>query len=423
MMKFRYDNISAGYLGIKTENATFNSDFFAELWSKNTSLLDVIQYPQRVPKVGFFDELCSLEINAFSKKFSDFTQKIKDDLSQLFNLQKKNIEQQRVILNYHYLLLRYGQCLYLNGTDFTHCFSDENVFEYKLIQEMVNIEISLSFKKPLLLNSLEELTYKTMSCKSISPILKMKILNRLVVNVARYNNNLDGLKINIHKIANEILSILNTTKVINFNDRIAVSIIYRGIAMVKEYGEAMQNELLSKSLEYANQVKPRNTFEAILLKDNIYTLLQTMSKWYTHNNKLDLAEECLNTMVHKEPNDSTAFCELGIFLFKRERFSEAADTFVTAYRLGPPSVGMNMYFYAKCLEKLNNKFGYIQTLKEVVEVDHFALSPWLDIMDYESEQGNIQEVKRITRHILGTSVIADQLTESEIIKLQKSVNL
>ncbi len=63
---YHYPNISYGYIGKHYKNATNNSAFFSEIL-QNLALLDNdICFPQRIPKVGYFQELCELECKNFN---------------------------------------------------------------------------------------------------------------------------------------------------------------------------------------------------------------------------------------------------------------------------------------------------------------------------------------------------------------------
>lgn len=60
LAELRYPNITAGYIGIKKDNATLNSAFYAEYLGSD-AINDITVFPQRVLRKDFFNEIALLE--------------------------------------------------------------------------------------------------------------------------------------------------------------------------------------------------------------------------------------------------------------------------------------------------------------------------------------------------------------------------
>jgi tetratricopeptide (TPR) repeat protein len=419
-MSFQYPNISLGFLGIKSKDASLSTSFFAELNADNNKMTQYISFPQRVPKVGFFEELCKLEDAKFKPVFETY---IKEKKSKLVNLSNSvsNEYNQRKMLNLNYLLLRHGECQYLAENNFSKNFSHDNFLEYQLLKEIVNIEVCLSFNKPIILAGLEELVRQLLNQTGVANLLRIKIVNRLIVCACRYSNQLSP-EVKILELAEAVQAIIEKLSFTELAEKVTVSMAYRGMAMVKELGFDRQEAFLQKAELLARQAAPKTSLEEIVVKDNLYTLLQTLSKWNAAKKAYKDAENNLLEMVKIDLHDSTAFSELGIFLFKNGRYDEAAQIFDRAIKLGPPGVGMNMYYYAKCLEKIGKTLEFIEVLEKITSVDQGAVSPWLDIMNYKLQCNDSISAKKIAEHIFNTSELNKQLIPDEIIQIKNLIN-
>ncbi len=132
--------MSWGYIGKKHENATLNSRFYAEIFGPNISFREIVIFPQRIPKAGFFNELISLETPEFIKSFNDTISIIKRNA--IASANKVSFDQStsnlRELINWLYIMMRYG----LSQEIITN-----NVYEIKLGEVNLEFETAIETAK------------------------------------------------------------------------------------------------------------------------------------------------------------------------------------------------------------------------------------------------------------------------------------
>lgn len=161
--------------------------------------------------------------------------------------------------------------------------------------------------------------------------------------------------------------------------------------------------------------------EKIIYIDNLNTCLQSLAKWHTHQQDFQKAEACLREICKLDPFDSVGYSEMGLLLNRLERFEEAKNYFENAVKLGPPGVGMNIYFQAKCLEKIGKTEEAVKLLKKASNIDKNAVSPLLDLFNYYRNINNIEMLK-IAKSILASAILSEQLEPHELQNFQDVIN-
>ena len=199
------------------------------------------------------------------------------------------------------------------------------------------------------------------------------------------------------------------------------SIAYRGLSMVTEFGQGIQMSLLAKAEIIARNIKATSTFEKIVAAENLYTCLQTLSKWHLSINDLKMAENYLLEMIKIDQQDSTGYSELGFVYIKKEAYIHAVAQFKRAIVLGPPGAGMNAYYCAKCNEQLGNNTEAISYLYQSTNLDKQAVSPWLDLMNYFIHKKQLDKAREIAAHIYQSTILTEQLEDDEIITVQNYI--
>lgn len=193
--------------------------------------------------------------------------------------------------------------------------------------------------------------------------------------------------------------------------------------MIEYYGTSRQNLHLKKAENYARKLEPINEYENLIAKENLYTLLQTLSKWNFFLGNDIVAEKSLIEMCELDPLDSRAFSEYGLYLYKKKRFVKAEQYFSKAIELGPPSIGMNLYFLIKTKEALGvSKFDLISLLLQVIEIDPCTISPWIDIIEFYIEQGEKELCRNFVCKMFNNPQLKDQLNEQEVEKYSSFFN-
>jgi len=414
MTDYHYPNISCGYLGEHYKGAAVNSAFFYEI-SKNKSLLNAdICFPQRVPKIGYFRELRDLECENFSKKFDLAVNQILFDLHTTIDNQLKN----KKLINLLYLMMRYSlfdAILNLQFPNTSHaCLGSE----IKLIKEFARIEKCISCGDAMLnINTLIEFSQEAMYEKRFDKKLNLLLLNRIIVLVHRHHALINPETLT-QVLSQHILDI-NNYQPNSLNDYILLSIIYRGIAMASSIGEDKQEMYLFCAENYARNLVPQAKWQQLVVIDNLCTCLQTLSKWHLSKNRFTQAETCLREMCELDPYDSAGYCEMGMLLGRLERHKEAEEYFRKAAELGPPGVGMNTYFRAKCIEKTTSISEADPILRQAYHFDKNAISPLLDLFYHYKNNHNQTELQKIISTILSSPVLVDQLTEQELAEIRR----
>lgn len=422
-MKYRYAHLSPGYLGELANELTLNSKFYSllnfNLFEQRNSLdNEIILFPQRVPRFGFFDELYQLEISHFKTEFTTRLYHYKNNLKctvQMIN-KKQDEKDIRYYLNLANLCLRYG-CHEIIMELSPSCSLPSFALEIELLKEAAHIELLLSNDLPVSADNYLSLAEKYLPCKSTSDREKIMLLNQLIVTFYRHQKNASNSS-KIYKLAKILLELLEKFEQCIPLNQLYCSVGYRGLAMVSEFGVNLQSEFINKAEYLAIKLRGQSQSEEIVALENKYTCFQSIAKWYHQNNDTKSCEIYLNNLIQIDPYDSTGHSELGFYYVQIEEFQDAGTCFKKAMELGPPGVGMNAYYYAKCLEKLGRKNEAVEYLQESAELDQQALSPWLDLTEYYLNENYFVRARETAKHILSTKILFEQLEKDELIKLQ-----
>lgn len=168
--KINWPHISLGYLGESCKNLTLNSRFFSLTINNSKLLNSILIFPQRIPRVGFFEELVSLESSQFNENFNKLLTNFK------YLTMQKNIKK-NVLLNYLKILLRYGCAEYVAHFPLQNKIDCQIQYEIKFLQICARIEISLADNNQPDLAELTEFIEHILLSKNISQLFKILVLN------------------------------------------------------------------------------------------------------------------------------------------------------------------------------------------------------------------------------------------------------
>ena len=305
-MDFNFPSLTPGYIGFNSNKLTLNSHFYYLYHSTQTLPDQYIFFPQRVAKVGFFNEISNLETetvrkNIFLKK--QFLLQELQELARNMNVTKSGW----LLVNHLNLLLRYGLFDEVSNFICPHDVSYEISLEINLIKinSTIHNELSKSHSAKINIVPLFKLVDEVYKNKNIDSRLRIIAINLFVVYYCRFNHNQKG-RVNIQEYGHVLLTILENHDSTTL-EKLRSAIALRGIAMINDYGEKKQNEYLIKSLEISNTLDSELITEKILIKENIYTLSQTLSKWSMQQEDLVAAKKYLIDMITIDPFDSTGF--------------------------------------------------------------------------------------------------------------------
>lgn len=418
MIKFRFPNITAGYLGIKHNQLTLNSAFYAELYASNYDIDRQIIVPQRIPKHELFDELLMLEDNTTAELLKTHRNMLVSRMQTALNQLENDNSKQRYFLNWLNILLRYGLFNEICALDTTHIKSildtSESV-EFELIRLSAYFRIAES---DVTLNRyLNNLANEVLSSTNLSKRVQILVLNYVIVAAYRFRIKLPYDNC-LKNCCEKLIDLLKNEIENDFGALIRASVAYRGLAMVDELHLDLRGQFLNQAELIARNINISNELDELIAKENLYTCLQSQAKWNQRVNHLEAMKSNLKEMIKIDPYDSTGYGELGFFLLDQNCVDEAAINFERAAQLGPPAVGMHTYYYAKSLQLLGNHEAAVNALYEVTKIDNDAISPWLDLIEYNLEIKEIDKAKKIISNVLKNPTYRSQLEADEISQLE-----
>jgi tetratricopeptide (TPR) repeat protein len=405
-----------------TLNAQYYSRFY-DLLNKNPNIASsILVFPQRIPRKGFFTELYELETTEYRKNLDSVINHLTSTHHKSFIklIDDATEDNARQYINWSYILMRYGcfETIVKNHPEkYDGCYK----LEIELIKETAKIEDALSNEKIAPINGLLKLTEKFIDDPNSTLYEKIKLLNQLVVHFYRHDRDINQQQ-RIFDLSKLLVEYLEKYQNENFINKHLCSIAYRGVAMASKFGTELQSSFLNKSLELAKAMQPVTELEEIVAAENLFTITQSLAKWHILNDDLKTAESCLLELTSIDPNDSTGYSELAFFYLNQHKYQEAETNFKKAMSLGPPGTGMNTYYYAKCLEQLEKHDEAINYLHLSTELDKYAISPWLDLLELHSKEKNPNKMREIATYILSNECLMEQLDKNEIIHIKNIIN-
>lgn len=354
MMNFRFPHITSGYLGKEHDQLSLNSSFYSIILRDLSLLNSPVIFPQRVPKTEFFEELLLLESKDISEQLRIKQNELNQLLTNTLVTLDKQSTKQRYFLNILHMMLRFGlsdSILIVEHQYIANHLDQNHLAEFELIQVIAMFILNNHINE----SNLEILLQKGLS-DQCNQRIRILILNYLIVANYRFN-----LKLPNHKYLQQchetLMHLIQFSKSTDFAAMIRISVAYRGLAMMTELNDIVKSKYLKKAEYFARNTQPNGSLETLIAKENLFTCLQTLAKWYITYNQLHHAESCLSEMITLDPHDSSGYGEMAFFLLNQDRVQEAESSFKRAAELGPPAVGMHTYYYGKSLHLLDKNNG------------------------------------------------------------------
>jgi tetratricopeptide (TPR) repeat protein len=431
-------NLIPGYLGVRVDGLSVNSAFFAEFYSDRSAWESMLVFPQRIPRTDFFEELLSGQPAEVRSLWKDRLQTLIEARNQLVDKNTAQSTQwdlamEAPLINLERALLRLGALEVLVKAAPVEGMSADGRLELALVRATAELSAELSQG---LVPSLRGLKACVDLCsENTGHDIRVAIITLAVASAFRYFREGEWLRL-ASEWTTQLLEHLESTAPDSFRRLILHSMAYRAAAMDGSRGKEFQQQALDRALQFAEAavspemeslamelpapIQTLGTLERLAARDNLFTLCQTLSKWYGRKEPA-VALQYYDRMVALDPFDSVAYSERGLFEFNRGEFQSACSDFEKAAILGPPGIGMNLYFLGKTQSKLGNLPVAITTLQLSEKADPMAVSASLELVEIYKQLGDATNASRVARRILDDTGLSDQLEDTELQGLRLAV--
>lgn len=414
---------SLGYLGWFNSESTLISSFFSIFWPNGTEFPNLkasrIHFPQRIPRVGFFEELLYVELDSFKNEFLNRQSLIKEQVSKVFR--EEPISNKLEAVNLIALAARYGVYSFLDFEESIFKSQLNSDIDFELLRNFLIGKISycVSHDLEIPLKQIQNLLIAAESSSAIDLLTKARVICLLIVSISRHAGSDCELDLDfLNSQAKWLYNFIDAIR-LNPNDPglISLSVLWRGLAMWSQFSESEISDCLDRSLQCAHAFRATDLTSNLLRSENIITLYQTFSKWAGRADaKIKL--QYLQEMQDLDQFDSTSFSEIGLTHFKSKDFSKALSNFKSATELGPPGLGLNWYFKGECELELKNLSDAEASFITAATIDPLALSPHLSLLKlYQLTSQNLKASK-IKLTIENDDPLRSQLTPEELNALQ-----
>ena len=400
--QLRYPRVSAGYVGAKSVTGTVNSQYYADLacrgWAVSKDELQL--FPQRVPVLGFFDELLAVETEIFQSGFTAVRKLIADQLLNAFRPHSENSEFQSNSLD---LAARFGLSELIGKLP-------EQKFDQRMAlghfkREVYAIMMQRALGLPRGLHHLSKLSEEVSE-----PLLRSLILARIIVEKARHS---EPVGLDSATCAAEIKQSLDSLRPSSAVELGWLSMIYRALPMAEGILKEEAREFLEKSVEYACSIEPGCAQTRLAKADLLLTTYQSFAKWSLSVGDENAAETYLLQMNETDPADSVGFSELGLFYFRNNEFNKSFEAFRSAVDLGPPALALNLFFLGKTNLALGDAQSAENNFKRGIAVDPTGVSHFLELIEIYDRTGRSKESSNLKRSVFSNPDLFEQLSAEE----------
>lgn len=358
-------------------------------------------FPQRIPRLGFFDELEKFETPVCSSAIASYRRTV-----------AKDIESHQPNKSLYHMGLRLGLGLAIEAS-LSSLRSPPNPttqsIEFALIRDFAETQIKYPNIPQSSLQSTISLLKTSYSLKH--SYLSAKIANRVLVKSARYSGQkLDSETVEL--IDNTLKRYFSETKVENAT-AFSNSVLSRGYAMLPGLSNETMIKRVDDAVNFAHSFQARTSLEGALKKELLFTTLLTLAKTHRRVGAIDLAEKSLVTLTEIDEHEPIAWSELGLHYHFLCDYKKSLVCFKRAIALGPPSLALNSYFAGAAQFKLLNFEEGIKLMIQSIRFDSFALSPRLDLIEHYLSKNQTNNARILSDEILGTNELVTQLNEKE----------
>lgn len=401
-MNLKFPRITSGYAGIFSPNSSVSSQLVFFMLDQPGSFP---RFPQRVPRLGFFDEMKKVESDIWLKKFNVLKESISGKIQESANI--------RQAISYSEVLVRFGGKV---SSKIIEDYHDSSYLKYLNTVSTINYELSNNenIDRRKIIHILE------LSKKVDSFQHKISMLLQSFVTMCRHKVETDDY-IFLKDLRSRIVDLSSDLDTRKKEDLILISMVYRGISMLPKMDEKDIEKELRKSLEFANEAystKSNDNIISLLAKENIYTLFQTFNRWESTKGRPNNEVNYLDKMIRLDPHDNTAFFEQALMAIEKGNPKKALEHLEKCIEIGPPGLAMAYFYKGIAHKELNETKSAEKAFNISVDIDSSAVSPAYELIELYKELGNPDKARSWARHILSKDALAMQLEESELAMLE-----
>lgn len=405
-MHFNFEHLTPGYCGVYKKQLSLNSGFYSELFSNQVLLKTSIIFPQRIINSDFMHELSGGETD-------DAKIKLRNHLN-LISQKVKNGDHtnEQEIVNWYNIALRHAQWNVITDALPIKLHNTDLALELEYIKVVAQSQSSLLLNKdidPVAWTKLFLFLENNNQPASLTVIL---ISTALIVMACRF-----GCKIKneiLVKAQKKILTTMQNVKKISYAEFIRFSFAYRGMAMLPFLDKNTIFEYLENAKLFATEaIMASSAIQKIVAKENLFTCSQTLSKWNMQNSNVSEALKSLEMMIELDPFDAVGYAETAFLYLKLHDYKNAEHYFEKAAMLGPPSIGMHLFYRGLSMEKLDRFTDAENCFNNAIKADETGISPYLGMLDLYTKMNNIEKRKTTATKILNEEILFSQLDENE----------
>lgn len=398
--------VSLGFLGQTSAESTLGSRLLSNFIRKSNGGCpqEFEMFPQRVPVTDFFDELSESETPEFNIEFEKMRGKC---LLRFRELETNFIDASAAYCNFLDLCARLGLLSEISVNDCSAVAESriDWLARYKFLSYRIAYCNSAGIKIDV-----SGLNEAIQGCED--PLMAGLLLLRLIVTYRRYFNT-DCPK-SYQANVTGLLKYLNTCRPETPFEAAWISMIWRAIPMTGWFSSFESETMMIKALEAVDAINVREP-AGLLMRDELrITTLYSVSKFYFHETRFVAAEKALREAWKLDSNDSVTAAELAHFYYRTDDFSTALEFFDRSTELGPPSLGMNTYFKAKCLNHLGKTEQALKDFELSARLDPYGVSSMLELIDIHLSRSDRSKACKYAQKLLLDPILLNQLSADEV---------
>ncbi len=225
-----------------------------------------------------------------------------------------------------------------------------------------------------------------------APSGSMAKINAMLQLVVQYAKNLKNLKKTEFLLEIAAQEVQNTKHFVSdFIYNLLMSIYYRAIALVPLL-QGNKDEVIrymDESEFYAASLNAGDEYQQIVIEENRNIILESRTKEALWLRNIDLAQERSQQLVQRDPFDPKYYVELGEILIKQGKYEEAAKTYRSAIRLGPPYTSIAWYMAGQCYQALGELDMASDFYLACLKLDPVAICAVERLADLAPRLGNL----------------------------------